>query len=215
MKQFIQNALFAVAFGYALTNSAFAAGSSMQVGAQTSQPVGHYHFCKQLPEECLSVAATSELPLTKKRWATITDINQRVNRSIEPFTDFEMHGEEEVWSYAGKSTSWQGDCEEYVLLKRKMLMEAGIPAGNLLITVVRQPNGDGHAVLTVVFAQGDLILDNLEQRILMWNQTGYQFLKRQSAQNAGRWVSIHHDIDPTPVASVILPTLGKIPPDRP
>jgi predicted transglutaminase-like cysteine proteinase len=39
------------------------------------------------------------------------------------------------------------DCEDYVLLKRRMLMQAGWPREALLVTVVRDKKGDGHAVL--------------------------------------------------------------------
>ncbi len=42
-----------------------------------------------------------------------------------------------------------GDCEDYALLKRKMLMQAGWPREALLMTVVRDKKGEGHAVLTV------------------------------------------------------------------
>jgi predicted transglutaminase-like cysteine proteinase len=62
--------------------------------------------------------------------------------------------------------------------------------GSLLITVVRQRNGDGHAVLTVLTDRGDLVLDNLEPHILVWSETGYQYLKRQSEFDAGAWVAI-------------------------
>jgi len=65
-----------------------------------------------------------------------------------------------------------------------------VPASNLLITVVRQPNGDGHAVLTVNTSMGDFVLDNLEPRVLTWTETEYTYLKRQSAKHAGMWVGV-------------------------
>ena len=74
-----------------------------------------------------------------------------------------------------------------------MLNESGIPLGDLLITVVRQMNGEGHAVLTVRTDRGDYVLDNLEQRIKPWNETNYDYLKRQAANNTGAWVSINDD----------------------
>ena len=80
-----------------------------------------------------------------------------------------------------------------MLEKRRQLMRDGVPAGSVLITVVRQPNGDGHAVLTVRTSNGDYILDNLEPRILAWSDTEYTFLKRQSERNSGTWVAIDDD----------------------
>jgi predicted transglutaminase-like cysteine proteinase len=113
-------------------------------------------------------------------------VNNTVNMSIEPITDQNLWGVSERWSFPDK----RGDCEDYVLAKRKGLMELGLPASDLLITVVRQQNGDGHAVLTVRTDRGDYILDNLEPKILLWNQTSYRFLKRQSEFDSGQWVSV-------------------------
>ena len=61
-------------------------------------------------------------------------------------TDIEHWGVVERWNYPDDG---YGDCEDYVLLKRRMLMQAGWPREALLITVVRDKKGDGHAVLTV------------------------------------------------------------------
>jgi predicted transglutaminase-like cysteine proteinase len=93
----------------------------------------------------------------------------------------------EHWSYPDDG---YGDCDNYVLLKRKMLIEAGWPREALLITVVRDRNGDGHAVLTVKSSKGEFILDNQTQDILLWFETGYQFVKRQSQTDPNTWVSL-------------------------
>ena len=77
-----------------------------------------------------------------------------------------------------------------MLLKRRDLIRKGWPTGALLITVVRQRNGDGHAVLTVLTDRGDLVLDNLNPRVLVWNATNYEYVKRQSEYDSGQWVGI-------------------------
>ena len=79
-------------------------------------------------------------------------VNDWVNDSIAPMTDMEHWGVVEKWSYPDDG---KGDCEDYVLLKRRMLMQAGWPREALLITVVRDKKGDGHAVLTVKTDKGD------------------------------------------------------------
>lgn len=169
------------------TASAHAAGESMRTGGITTQPVGHHQLCKRMPEECAQKSASrAPVELSRKLWARMIEINNAFNTAVAPRTDQEMWGRPEYWSYP----SYQGDCEDYVLAKRKALMEEGVPAGSLLITVVRQPNGDGHAVLTVRTDLGDYILDNLEPRILAWNETEYRFLKRQSTRSSGTWVKI-------------------------
>ncbi|MBX3579845.1 MAG: transglutaminase-like cysteine peptidase [Rhizobiaceae bacterium] len=174
---------------------AFAAGtafanSSMTTGGRTTQPIGHYEFCQREPGECSQkTAKKAPVELTRKLWSAMIDVNNAVNMMVAPRTDMEMWGKEELWSYPDKV----GDCEDYVLEKRRRLMKMGVSAGDLLITVVRQPNGDGHAVLTVRTSRGDFVLDNLELRVLAWADTEYTYLKRQSERNSGAWVSIQDD----------------------
>lgn len=169
------------------SGSADAGSASMTVGNPTTQPIGHYEFCQQVPAECRSTGPDrGPDALTENKWAELVAINARVNNSIEPRTDYEMWGQEEIWSYPVK----YGDCEDYALLKRYELIQAGFSPTNLLMTVVTQPNGDGHAVLTVRTDHGDLILDNLVGQVLDWRDTRYHYLKRQSSTNAGRWVTI-------------------------
>ena len=77
-----------------------------------------------------------------------------------------------------------------MLLKRKMLIQAGWPREALLITVVRDKRGDGHAILTVKTDRGEYILDNQNDQILLWSETGYRFVKRQSQTDPNVWVSL-------------------------
>ena len=182
--------LFAAVVGLgALTVAAKAAEPFMQVGGRTTQPVGHYEVCQRLPIECnQKTAKQAPVELTRKLWAAIVDINNAVNVAVKPMTDMEIYGQEEYWAYPDNGA---GDCEDYALEKRRRLMALGVPAGNLLITVARQPNGDGHAVLTVRTSMGEFILDNLEPRVLAWTDTEYTYLKRQSDRNSGVWVQIN------------------------
>jgi predicted transglutaminase-like cysteine proteinase len=181
-----------VGLGGAVTSLVIIAGISvataapMKTGRITSQPIGHYEFCLQVPGECRATGNVAPDRLTKAAWSTMIKINSRINTTIAPRTDYEMWGKEEIWSYPVK----YGDCEDYVLLKRHELIRAGFHPSNLLITVVLQPNGDGHAVLTVRTDRGDFILDNLVTKVLDWRDTRYQYLKRQSTANAGKWVDI-------------------------
>jgi predicted transglutaminase-like cysteine proteinase len=180
------SALAAICFG---ATAAQAGPAFMHTGGRTTQPVGHYEFCLQRPGECRQVTPPGPpVTLTRKLWATIVAVNNAVNTRVEPRTDMEIWGREEVWSYPDNGV---GDCEDYVLEKRRELMRTGVPAGNLLVTVVRQPNGDGHAVLTVRTSLGEFILDNLEPRVLAWTDTDYTYLKRQSTRNSGVWVGIN------------------------
>ena len=181
--------LMAIAMQLCAWGTANAEPAFMHTGGRTTQPVGHYEFCRKLPQECNEkTPKQAPVELTRKLWATIVSINNSVNTRITPRTDMEQWGKEEVWSYPDNGF---GDCEDYALEKRRELMSVGVPAGNLLMTVARQRNGDGHAVLIVRTSLGEFVLDNLEPRVLSWTDTNYTFLKRQSDQNSGVWVTIN------------------------
>jgi len=171
-----------------MTAPAMAQGiSHMTTGSVTSQPIGHAMFCEQHPQECRVRSKRSAAPkLTRKRWAEMVRVNNRANSSVKPVTDQDAYGVEEHWTYPRSF----GDCEDYVLLKRYWLLQRGWPASSLLITVVKQPNGDGHAVLTVRTSKADYVLDNLVTKIKPWNKTQYRFLKRQSVHHTGKWTKI-------------------------
>jgi predicted transglutaminase-like cysteine proteinase len=153
----------------------------------TTQPAGYHEFCKRYRDECqIKTRGDARVHLTPGRWNELVTVNSAVNKAITPVTDEELFGREEVWVYP----TTKGDCEDFVLLKRRELIERGWPIGALLVTVVRQKNGDGHAVLTVLTDRGDLVLDNLEEEVKLWSQTEYRYVKRQSEFDTGRWVAI-------------------------
>lgn len=165
---------------------------AMATGSVTSQPIGHYEFCRVYKDECAVRTKLQPAPrLTPHGWTMVQVINGDVNRAIIPMTDREIFGREEVWAYPTEV----GDCEDFVLLKRKKLMEAGFSPADLLITVVRKPDGEGHAVLTLRTSQGDFILDNLVDDVKLWADTPYTYLKRQASFDSGRWVTIENGRD--------------------
>jgi predicted transglutaminase-like cysteine proteinase len=106
---------------------------------------------------------------------------------VLPVTDEDQWGEVERWSFP---TTGEGDCEDYVLEKRERLMALGWPRQALLVTVVRDRKGDGHAVLMVKTDRGDFVLDNQNPKVMSWNKTGYRYIKRQAQDNPNRWVSL-------------------------
>jgi predicted transglutaminase-like cysteine proteinase len=161
---------------------------AMFTGGLASQPVGHYEFCKANPKECsIRSRETTALRMTGKLWREIASVNAAVNNRVEPISDFTIYGKDEVWAYPDAGV---GDCEDYVLEKRRALIDSGIAVSNLLITVVRKPDGEGHSVLTVRTDEGDFVLDNLTDKVRLWSETGYRYLKRQASNHTGHWVSI-------------------------
>ena len=125
--------------------------------------------------------------LTSQAWNELLHVNRWVNEAITPLTDMEHWGVSERWNYPDDG---YGDCEDYVLLKRRMLMQAGWPRQALLVTVVRDKQGDGHAVLTVKTDKGEFILDNQTEEVLLWSETDYRFVKRQSQTDPNVWIAL-------------------------
>jgi len=154
---------------------------------RTLPPAGYVDFCGRNEAECQFSSGRLELlPVTTETWDKIAHVNREVNRDIRPASDQELYGVPDYWTYPVNA----GDCEDYVLLKKRQLVELGVNADTLLITVVLDENREGHAVLTVVTDRGDFVLDNRRNEILRWDDTGYIFLKRQSQPRANEWVSL-------------------------
>jgi predicted transglutaminase-like cysteine proteinase len=94
------------------------------------------------------------------RYETAARINREVNDSVSYRTDAAQYGRPEHWEPAGRL----GDCEDYALLKRARLLEAGWDADKLALVTCRQPGGVGHVVLYVDTDDGAFILDNTQER---------------------------------------------------
>lgn len=177
-----------------LNNPAFAP----TLGA-TTIPVGHMQFCKAHQDECVSHASYVDVEeLTEARWDELVSVNNRMNAEITPVTDEDLYQVGELWTYPDNGA---GDCEDIALAKRRALIELGWDPGALLMTVVRESSGAGHAVLMVRTDRGDLVLDNQSAYIKVWNETPYQFVKRQSQANSAEWVMIEDTRTVVTVAS--------------
>ena len=171
------------------------------VGSETRAPIGWVEFCgeRQNAGDCRGATnAPRDIVMTQTAWRDLSRVNQWVNENVHPMTDLDHYGVVEKWAYP---TDGYGDCEDYVLQKRKMLIDAGWPREALLITVVRDKHGDGHAVLTVKSDKGEFILDNQNEEIVLWNETGYRFVKRQSQYDVNIWVSLGDQHPAIPVVS--------------
>jgi predicted transglutaminase-like cysteine proteinase len=158
---------------------------------ETLPPVGYVNFCAANKAECNSYnmgekLSSDRMAMSPDRWNMLYQVNTYVNGKIKPVSDQELYGEPERWVYPTTA----GDCEDYLLLKKRQLEALNIPANNLRITVVLDENQQGHAVLTVMTEEGEYILDNRRNDILLWNDTNYTFLKRQSAKNPKAWVAL-------------------------
>lgn len=151
-------------------------------------PAAFHAFCKQWPDQCARRNNTKlTLQMTPDIMAKLQAVNREVNGTIHQVSDWSIHGREDVWTL---TVNGRGDCEDLALLKRKRLMDMGLPSSALLITVVRTWNGEGHAVLSVVTDKGDYILDSRRSGIRLWSNTGYTFFTRQMASDPRRFAVV-------------------------
>jgi predicted transglutaminase-like cysteine proteinase len=175
---------FSQASESSLPHSSFAA-----VGEATSVPYGWVDFCGRRPEECeLGKLKPLDVRLTKTSWAQLSRINKSVNEAIEPITNLAHWGTTlDHWDYP---VDGKGDCKVYALYKRKLLIDAGFPRQALLMTVVRDLEGEGHAILTVKTDRGEFVLDNLTDEIRPWDANGYAYIKRQAQDDPNVWLDL-------------------------
>jgi len=162
-------------------------------GKITTMPIGWKLFCDERPRECAPTdGGAAIVKLTQANWAQLVVVNDLANVNIEGVADDEHYD-----IYRRNIPNWwtfpddgKGNCNDYVMLKKKLLIEAGWPKSALLLTVVLDHERLGHLILTVRTDRGDLILDNMNARIVRWSETGYIFIKRQSPTNPNVWVAI-------------------------
>lgn len=158
------------------------------LGPETSVPFGWVDFCQRHATECAGAdSAPRAIALTPAAFRKLDSVNALVNNSVEAASDVDHNGAVDFWDYPSDG---KGDCEDYALFKRRLLIEAGFPRAALMLTVVKDAHGDGHSVLLARTTQGDYVLDNLDDEIKPWSRTPYRFVKRQSQENENVWVAI-------------------------
>jgi predicted transglutaminase-like cysteine proteinase len=144
-------------------------------------------FCQRSPEECgVDVNERATIALTPEVWQALVSVNRDANEHIKAVSDRDHWGVEDRWNLPDDGV---GDCEDIQLLKRKMLIERGLPRRAMRMTVVIDEDGEGHAVMMVRTDRGDFILDNRRMSILPWTQTGYTYVKAEG-QDGMDWVSL-------------------------
>jgi predicted transglutaminase-like cysteine proteinase len=165
----------------------------------TAKPIiGWIRFCERNPSECtVDPSEPAVIELTAKDWRTLNQVNQQVNAAIKAKTDKDHWGIEDIWDFAEDG---YGDCEDYQLVKRKRLVEAGFSRRALRMTVVIDEEGAGHAVMMVRTTRGDFILDNKLNAILPWHRTGYTYIKREGDEDSA-WASLGRRTSPTMTAN--------------
>ena len=193
--------------------SSRAAWPAFTVVAEKSKegPPGWAEFCRNYKTECVVQASEPrKVALTTEIWSKLVEVNRLANATIKPLEDRKHWGRINKWYFADDG---KGDCKDYVLVKRRMLTGSGLPREALLITIVWTPQQKGHAVLIVRTDKGDYVLDSLTPKIVLWNQTPYDYVMRQSQSNPNAWLFI--DGDPLKPPAIADKTIAENPADEP
>jgi len=159
-----------------------------QAGRDARAPSGYLAFCNRNPEECrIHPDQPNRIQFTSALWDQLEKVNLVVNTAVRAEDDKEHYGVSEFWTVP---VDGEGDCEDYVLAKRKMLVLLGLPEAALRITVVLDRGIVRHAVLTVVTDQGDYVLDSLKNEILTTDKADYIWVERQDPASRTGWVAL-------------------------
>ena len=176
----------------AITPQAFSSqpeqGREQQPGQEARPPSGYVAFCDRNPDECRAARGQPDkIAFSDDVWATLEKVNIVVNNAVRPMDDSDHYGVTEFWTVP---VDGEGDCEDYVLAKRKMLVLLGLPSSALRITVVVNNRFERHAVLTVVTTQADYVLDNARDDILTSEKVFYHWVERQDPASTTGWRSL-------------------------
>jgi predicted transglutaminase-like cysteine proteinase len=164
-----------------------------------ADPIRAWHdLCREAPGECgVNPAEKPVVALTQEVWQLLVQVNRDINDRIQAVADRDHWGVEDRWNLPEDGS---GDCEDIQLLKRKVLIERGLPRRAMRMTVVIDEEGGGHAVMLVRTDRGDFILDNRRTSILPWTQTGYIYIKAEG-QDGMDWISFGGATSPSATAN--------------
>jgi predicted transglutaminase-like cysteine proteinase len=144
--------------GAALTPSteSFSSGGSLD---NVLPPFGHTFFCLRYPQEC-QVTGSNSFQITESRLAELESINRSVNQVIVP------KATEDAASDHWRLFPRAGDCNDYAVSKRHLLLREGWPSSRLLLAEVTIRSGEHHLILIVKAAAANLVLDNLKSGVV-------------------------------------------------
>ncbi len=149
-------------------------------------PSGAKQLCLRYYWACIS---KQSVPLPgDEELQIIKQINRKINISTRTISDQSQYKTTEFWALP---TSLGGDCEDIALLKKRDMIAAGVNPGKLLLATVLDSNRNAHAVLIYRSSQGDLVLDNLTNRVKHWSATRYFFLRLQDPEQPRNWVAVY------------------------
>ena len=153
----------------------------------TLAPFQHVRFCLRYPSDCKSNPAENDhIDLDAETSELLKHVNHSVNLSIIPTIKDYGTNLGDGWTIAPD----MGDCNDYAVTKRHRLTADGWPARDVLLSEVVTVSGEHHLVVVVRTSDGDLVLDNLTDRIMPWFHKSYRWVRIQMPENPNYWASV-------------------------
>ena len=125
----------------ALAAHAPAAAASIAPFLTPQQPIaapnGFVAMCSAQPDACSDAGVSDAVAAANpKRLETLLRrVNRRVNRHVRQMSDEARFGRHDLWRASGMGRGAAGDCEDIAIEKRKLLVDAGVPADRLFLAV--------------------------------------------------------------------------------
>lgn len=171
-----------LSFGLALPGQASSA--FLPLNKPISAPQGFAGICDRYAWACAPTSTRERALSHGELMDAARRVNISVNRQVREISDYDQYRVREHWSLP---TARGGDCEDFALLKKRELMRLGVAPERLLIATALTRTREAHAVLILRTDAGDLVLDNLTNRIRPWEKTGYTFLRMQDPSKPAHW----------------------------
>lgn len=159
-------------FGFS-SNPALAGILDLEILRVDQAPKAYVDFCGRWPNECQTGAGPTQVESSNKLRTLLKRVNNRVNSKLRFQLDAESYDEEEYWNLPRLG---RGDCEDNALEKRRLLRDAGLPAGALrMATAFHRYKFYAHAMLLVVTNNDVLVLDQDYDTVISWTVAPYIF----------------------------------------
>ncbi|NBX66295.1 MAG: hypothetical protein EBQ96_04790 [Proteobacteria bacterium] len=152
----------------------------------------YYKMCAQ-PEDRFRCALDKQYQpqhrprtLTLEDWANMHYALNDLHRNFVQTTDIKKHGISDKWTHG-----MEGDCEDFALeFKRIMTSQYNWKEYELLMGVVKDEKGGGHAVMVMRTDRGYLVADVLRNHFRRMEETNYTPQMIQIPWNRYKWASI-------------------------
>jgi len=155
-------------------------GFVFEEGPPTLAPFAFIEACNRYRQACRRKTGQSRVALTEGLEQIVFAINERVNHDI--VLSREPKGRDD-W----KIDPPKGDCDDFAMTKRKLLMDQGIPPRAISLATGLTPEGVGHVVVVLRTKTGDLVLDNGDDWLKMPSETALQWQRIESEDNPRLW----------------------------